>query len=285
MRLAQFVIGGVASALLAAPVTASADNNLAVRLAKTPDASDADKPATLAYQHNDGGKSDYVTEGAVKVDLDFGKDNDSTFSPAVSWNHNTLASTVTDNWAYSGSLLRRLRVGEDDYLQLLGSLGEQRDATKSSNATTVKLGMTWFGWPEWKRLGTTDEATLRPTITAFTKHVSQAKADATTGIVPTGTMSGGLIGLSAQAKLGRWTLIGSSQFLKTTEVVHGDTKRVHRLYNASIGYQFVDPPTTATALKASAWVPGIALSRQSGDDPLNAIAKAKYTQLALTLRY
>ncbi len=270
--------------LLGVP-SARADSDFAFRLVKTPDASDSSKPATLAYQHDDGGKSDYVTEGAVKVDKDFGPGNRYTFSPSVSWNHNTLASTVTDNWSYTAGLVHQVPVGQESNLTFSGSVGEQRDATKSSNATVVKLGASWIGWPRWKREGTTDFAELVPTLTAFTTHVSQAKADATTGIVPVGTMNGGLLALNGQAQLGRWTLNACAQYLRTTDVVNGDKKGGHHLDTVFVGYQFVDPPRTKQELAAASWVPGIALSRQSGDDPLNAIANSKYTQLALTLKY
>jgi len=270
----------------AAHAQSSILDSFTLRLAKTPDLKDTEKPATVGFQRNDGGKNEYITQGAFKLDFDFGAANATTFSPNISWNHNTLASTPTNNWSVALGLKHRIVANEKlDTWVFSGSLGGQEDTTKSSTSTVAKASLNWFGWPEWKRAGSLDYWAIRPTLTVFSKHVSNAAPDKVTGIVPTGTLAGGLIALDAQAQLGRWTFSASTQALRPTSVVNGDTKRTHHLHSASITYQFVDSPTTGTAAKASQWIPGITLMRQVGDDPLNTIPKAGFTQLAFSLRY
>jgi len=265
---------------------ASSLDDFTLRLAKTADNKDAEKPAILGYQRNDGGVSNYMTEGALKADYDFGQGNSATFTPSAAWNHNTLSTTSTNNWSYGLGLTDRSIVTKSgDALVYSGSLSQQRDMTKDSNASIVKAGATWYGWPEWKKEGAPDYAAIRPTITLFTKHVYSAQADKTTGVTPTGTMSGVVVSLDAAAVFGRWSIAASAQALQPSQVVAGDTKYTHRLSVASVTYQFVDPPLTGAQQKATGWVPGVSLIRQVGDDPLNAVNRAGYTQLVLTIQY
>ena len=263
-----------------------------LRLVKSPDAKDVSKPATLGYQHNDGSKSDYFTEGAVKVDLDFGANKLNTLSPSVSWNHNTLATTPTNNWAGNLGLISRWLYqpagakNSLDAVNFSASVGQLRDVTKTSNATTLKAGATLYSHHfEIEPNGTTHYGYLRPTVSVFEKHVTSAAADKTTGIRPTGTMSGESISLDATALWNRWTAKASSQVLRTEKVVQGDAKGTHYLHSMSLTYVFLDSPTTVDEQKRTVVVPGLTLSRQVGDDPLNAIPKAGFTQLAFTLKY
>src|SRR5664279_1929749 len=114
-------------------------DSLTVRLAKTPDAKDANKPAILGYQRDDGGKTDYVTQGAIKANRDFCENNACTLSPSASWNHNSVATSPTDNWSLGLDLKRRWVVNPAiDALVLSGGLSRQRDATKSSNSGVTK---------------------------------------------------------------------------------------------------------------------------------------------------
>lgn len=274
------------AALLPAHAQVALPSGFAVRLVKSPDTRDADKPATLGYQRNDGGKHDYITQGAVKFDQDFGENNVSTFSPSLAWNHNTLAAQATDTWSATLAVKRRFVVSADlDTLVLGASVAGQHDQSKSSTSTVTKLTANWYGWPEWQRKGTPDFAALRPTLTLFTKHVSSAAADKTTGITPTGNFTGAMVALDAQAQLGRWNFVASTQVLRPSQVVRGDTKSTHKLHVASITYQFVDPPTTGDEAKKSRFIPGLSLIRQIGEDPLNAVAHAGFTQLVFSLRY
>lgn len=267
-----------------------AENNLfdsfSVRLAKSPDTKDAAKPALLGYQRNDGGKSDYITQGAIKAGEDFCQYNACSLSPNASWNHNSLASTPTNNWAVGLDLKRRWVVNAHaDALVASAGFSQQRDETKSSNAGIVKAALTWYGWPEWKQAGFLDYIALRPTFTVFDKHVTQAAADKNTGVIPTGTMSGESLFLDAEAFLGRWSISATTQALRTEHVVMGDHRATHYLHTLTLAYQFVDAPRTGAELKDAKWIPSIALIRQVGDDPLAAIPKAGYSQLVFTVQY
>ncbi|HEY9026503.1 MAG TPA: hypothetical protein VIP05_19570 [Burkholderiaceae bacterium] len=258
-----------------------------IRLVKAPDTKDVSKPAILGYQHNDGGKTEYFTEGAVKADWDFAAGVD-TLSPSFSWNHNTLSATPTNNWGANLGLVSRWLYAAQglDAVNFSVTAGQLRDVTKTSSATTVKGGATWYTRHlEVPPAGTTHYANLRPTITIFSKHVSSAAADKTTGISPTGTMSGELLSLDAMGAWNRLTVRASTQVLRTQQVVRGDVKGNHYLHTMSLTYVFVDSPMTVNEQKATVVVPGITLSRQTGDDPLNAIPKAGYTQIAFTLKY
>src|SRR5262245_9865392 len=172
MRLALTVllmeVCGIASSYAQTP---SFLDGFTLRLAKAPDAKDASKPAMFGYQRNDGGKSDYITQGALKADYDFAEIN--TFSPNISWNHNSLATTPTDTWSAALAMRHAFVLNPAlDTIVLSESLSAQHDAAKSSRSSIAKVSLNWYGWPEWKKVGTPDYAAIRPTATLFAKHVS-----------------------------------------------------------------------------------------------------------------
>lgn len=263
------------------------DSNISVRLAKAADDTDANKPATLSVQRNDGGETSYVTEGALKGSYDFGKLNEQTASAFASWNHNTLSANPTRTASWGARHLYRLVYSErNDSLRFDSSIGQQRDIIKDSNAIPVTINASWY--PHALLEPTKDRpvwATARATVGAFWKDVYHAAASKQTGIEPTGIMSGGLVSLSLSANIYRWSLTGTTQQLDTNRVVAGDETGSHRLSKLELTYTFVDAPQTLSQDSTPGWVPGISLSRQVGDDPLNNVARSGFNLLALTVKY
>lgn len=272
------------------------DNGPTLRLAKAPDLKDSTSPATFGYLRNDGGKTDYVTEGAFTGTWLLGSLNNAALTPSVSWNRNTLASTPSDNWS-AGLAFNYLMVVPSNNAGFLFSTNASRlqDLTKSSDASVLKLSVTGNklvnGFTYWKFEGTPNEAEILPTLTLFSKHVYSAAADTTTGVVPTGTLSGEALSLNGHINYERWTVRASTQWLHASNDVSGSLPATHRLNSASITYQFVDAPplqltgSSVRGAPAPKFIPGITLSRQVGGDPLNAINKAGFTQIAFTLQY
>jgi hypothetical protein len=268
------------------------DSSFKLRLAKAPDTSDSNSPATLGYQHSDNGKNDYVTQGAI-IWNNY-PDDITTIAPALSWNHNTLASTPTDTWKASVGLSKLWFYNcptcdhNLDRIKWAGSLAQQRDVIKSSNSTTVRLDATWFtNMLVMPPAGTLNFAALRPTMTLFSKRVRDAAKDKVTGITPTGSLNGSALGLAGYVNYGRWYLDASSQSIHVSHDVNGSTPTLHRLSKISLRYEFVDAARTGEELKNSStqWIPSILITRQVGDDPFNDVAKAGFTQVAFSLQY
>lgn len=257
------------------------------RLAKAPDSKDSNKPATLAIQRSDGGQSDYITQGAVKGNNDFGPDNSSTFSPNLSWNHNSLASMPTDNWNLGANLLHKYVYS--DRLERIDfdlSIKWMRDITKSSNSTPVKLDVTWYTkYLESKPWDPLSNYTLRPTLSVFWQDVYSAAVNKTTNVAPTGILSGEVLHFDFEIRRNRWSVTASTQDEHVTSTVSGQASGVYRLHSMALNYDFFDMPLTKDQQKASNWNPGITLMRQVGDDPFIAIAPSGFTQIALTLKY
>jgi hypothetical protein len=232
-----------------------------------------------------------VTEGAIKGSHDFtvgGGDVDSwTVSPDLSWNHNTIATTPTDNWNVGSNLVHRFVYSDRlERVDFDASLKWQEDLAKSANSVPVKLDATWYTkWLESVPWDDRRNWSVRPTVSIFWQDVYSAQANKKTGVAPTGVLSGEMVVLNFAARIDRFSFTASSQDQQATHAVAGQATGAHHLTSISLNYDFFDQPQKKSEKAASFWQPGISISRQVGDDPFGAVARTGFTAIALSIKY
>jgi hypothetical protein len=290
MRKDLILLVSVLFAILLSPPIHAADT---FRLVKDADSKDANNPATFAYQRSDGGKADYVTEGAIKVDMDFLKYNDLVVTPDVSWNHNTLSRSPTDNWNAGGDFRYRYMYNATadryttDRLELDLGVKQQQDLIKSTNSRPVKLDLTWYThYLQTEPWNPNYNWTVRPTVSVFRSDVYSAPVDKETSVAPTGVLSGEIFTLDLARRWQRWSISASTKSEYVTHNVAGQVSGLHRLNTVALSYDFYDQSLTKEpGAPSQSWNTGITLRRQVGDDPLNALPHDGFTQLMFTIKY
>ena len=289
---------------------------LALRFGKVPGEKGWDDPATLSYQHNDGGDSSYATQGTLAYTfLKLSMKNDEkageqaryaknlSSSVRVSWAKNSLKNQEQDNHgAAFSATLDVVELNPQNFFQFDLSAGIDRDELGNSDALTTLLSVL-IGRDELisrKNLNPVAFA-LFPSIGIFAKDTREAKADPQTGIEPTGTLGGYYVGAALtvipsflESIAGnstnellrplRWSIQASTQFMEVTDAPAGRETGEHRLHSFALNYFFVDPPRLKND-PAPKLIPSLSLRRQIGSDPLNDVPKGGFTQLTFTLKY
>lgn len=272
-------------AFVSSPTTCAADT---FRLVKDSDSKDASSPATFLYQRSDGGKADYVTEGAITFELDFLKYNELVVTPDVSWNHNTLSRSPTDNWDAGGDFRYRYLYSDTlDRLEFDLGVKQQLDLIKHSNSRPIKLDLTWYTHHlQTEPWNPNYNWTIRPTISLFRSDVYSAPVDKATGIAPTGVLSGEIFTLDLSRRWQRWSINASTKSEHVGHNVAGQTGGLYRLNAIALSYDFYDQLLTKEpGAPSQSWNTGITLKRQVGADPLKALPRDGFTQIMFTVKY